>query len=169
MDKVRDNINQFIESIQAEYRFQGKKILEVGVGLLDHNKQLFSGNDYLASDVYETPHTNIILDITKPETFDAIFESTFDLVIVSEVLEHVYEHRKAFEALQKIVKPEGYVLITVPFEYQEHGEDYWRYTGRTLDRLLSEYGFQTIVSREGFDGDRKTNIFRLAQYSGNIK
>lgn len=162
MDKVRDNINQFIESIQAKYQFQDKTILEVGVGLLDHNKQLFKGNKYLASDVYETPHSDIVLDITKPETFDALLEETFDLVIISEVLEHVYEHRKAFGSLKNLVKPEGYVLITVPFEYPEHGEDYWRYTGRTLDLLLEEHGFSVVERSEGFDNEKKTNIFRLA-------
>lgn len=160
MDKVRENITNFIDSIQAKYQFQNSEILEFGTGLLDHNKKLFGEkNHFIATDIYETPHTDQIASITE-----SVFQKeTFDLVIVSEVLEHVFDHHSAFKTLSEIVKKDGYVLITVPFEYPEHGEDYWRYTGRTLDLLLLRYGFKTVEAQEGFDGEKKTNIFRLAQ------
>jgi ubiquinone/menaquinone biosynthesis C-methylase UbiE len=41
---------------------------------------------------------------------------TFDFVICSEVLEHLYEYKKAMKELMRIVKKGGYLIITVPNE-----------------------------------------------------
>lgn len=41
-------------------------------------------------------------------------DSTFDLVAALDVLEHVEDDSGAFAALMRLVKPGGYVIITVP-------------------------------------------------------
>lgn len=41
-------------------------------------------------------------------------DKTFDLVIHSEVLEHVYNISKAFEECRRILKPNGICLFTIP-------------------------------------------------------
>lgn len=165
MDKVRENITNFIDSIQAKYQFKDKKILEIGCGLLDHNKILFGkDNEFIASDVYTTPHTDKIIDITDGyNSIETIGQYSQDLLIVSEVLEHVFDFDSAFDTCYRLLKVGGYLLITIPWEYPEHGEDYWRYSEKTINLLLEKYGFQVIESSNGFDGEKKTNIFRLAQ------
>ncbi len=41
----------------------------------------------------------------------------FDLIICTEVLEHVYEYRKAINALQRSLKEDGQLIITFPNEW----------------------------------------------------
>jgi len=50
-------------------------------------------------------------DITKKHTLP---EEEFDLVICSEVLEHIEDDLSAIENLWKLVKEGGYLIITVP-------------------------------------------------------
>lgn len=49
----------------------------------------------------------------------------FDMVIVSEVLEHCVDPTAVIAAIEKFVKPGGYVLVTVPFGPSEYGTYNW--------------------------------------------
>lgn len=52
----------------------------------------------------------LVCDVTKmPFT-----SSVFDIVIFSEVLEHVYDQQKAIKDIHRIVKPDGHLLLTTP-------------------------------------------------------
>ncbi len=41
--------------------------------------------------------------------------NTFDFIIASDVLEHIYDTENAFSELARILKPEGKILISVPY------------------------------------------------------
>jgi len=70
-------------------------------------------------------------EITKLEA------GVFDVVILSEVLEHVYHPKELLQASLRHLKREGIVLVTVPNGYGEFEIDSWIY--RTL-RLKSGIG-----------------------------
>lgn len=51
-------------------------------------------------------------------------DNTFDKIILSEVLEHIRNDRKALKDVCRVLKPHGYLIITVPYsrvveEYNE--------------------------------------------------
>ena len=51
-------------------------------------------------------------------------DNVFDKIILSEVLEHIRNDRKALEEVHRVLKPNGYLVITVPYanvveEYNE--------------------------------------------------
>lgn len=50
--------------------------------------------------------------------------SRFDVVICSEVLEHLPDHAAAFHELARILAPGGHMLVTTPFVYPLHEEPY---------------------------------------------
>lgn len=164
MDKVRENINNFILEMYEKYRPIDQNILEIGVGNLDENKKLFSpGNRYVGTDSYKSEFADLTLDIAQKREIGEFRGA--DFIIMSEVLEHVFDHQSALANCREILKKGGLLLITIPWEYPEHGEDYWRYSERTIDRLLSQHRFEVIESKQGWDGEKKTNIFRLAKKS----
>jgi len=70
----------------------------------------------------------------------------FDVVICSEVLEHLREPRLAVSQAHRVLRPGGIFLITVPFFYRMHGdpEDFGRYTSQYWDALLADVGFRLI-------------------------
>lgn len=42
-------------------------------------------------------------------------DNTFDFVLASDVLEHIYDTKTAFRELSRILKPNGTLLISVPY------------------------------------------------------
>jgi SAM-dependent methyltransferase len=81
-------------------------------------------------------------------------EGTFDLVIASDVLEHLTDARRALVAWQRILKPDGRLIVFVPafmFLWSGHDEvnhHQKRYTAGGLKRDLALAGFE--VERTGY-------------------
>lgn len=53
-------------------------------------------------------------DITK-ETFVSEHDGEFDLIYMSDVLEHVNEPKTLLAALGKLLKPDGFIIVEAPF------------------------------------------------------
>lgn len=72
--------------------------------------------------------------------------SSVDLVLCTEVLEHVEAPAPFVEKLFACLRPGGRLVLTVPFAARWHfvPYDYWRYTPSSLDRLLRRAGFREI-------------------------
>jgi len=68
-------------------------------------------------------HQEPSLDLTEPPPPEL---GLFDFLICSEVLEHVMSPvSRAFEALSRLLKPTGFLLLTVPFGLGEQTEDHF--------------------------------------------
>ena len=74
-------------------------------------------------------------------------EALFDLVLATEVFEHVPVFWEAARALQRIVKPRGVLIYSVPFMYMYHPVpgDYWRQTLQGALFLLETHGFRACL------------------------
>src|ERR1035441_8779790 len=77
--------------------------------------------------------------------------------IATEVLEHCKDPTHILSELQRVLKPEGAVFLTVPFLWPLHDNPYdeYRYTPFALERHLREAGFERI--RIGALGDPHYN------------
>jgi SAM-dependent methyltransferase len=87
-------------------------------------------------------------------------EETFDIVLCTEVLEHLDAPDSALRELHRVLKPGGKLLLTTPFAYAIHyaPTDYWRYTRFGLGRLLR--GFRVEEVRESTsDGAALATLF----------
>lgn len=92
---------------------------------------------------------------TMPDIFasaDAIprKDSTYDLVICSELLEHVYDPKLVLSEIARVLKPGATALITVPFMYPFHADpsDFGRYAKPFWEKTLRELDFSFIDIRE---------------------
>ncbi len=81
--------------------------------------------------------------------FDLPFApESFDCVLSLDVIEHVDDDRQLVKHLYSVVKPGGYVIVTVPaFQslWSEHDEVNWhkrRYRSNQLEHLLKETGLE---------------------------
>lgn len=70
-------------------------------------------------------------------------EAPFDLVLCTEVLEHVADWPAAFANLRRLAGDRGTVLLTCPQVYMLHYEpyDFWRPTDHALRYYAAKYGF----------------------------
>ena len=74
-------------------------------------------------------------------------------VLCIETFEHVFEVRRAFDEVYRILKPGGLFLFTSPLNFRIHGypDDYWRMTPNCLRRMLAPY----YARLSGFQGYHK--------------
>jgi SAM-dependent methyltransferase len=118
------------------------RVLEIGTNRYTH---LFGGERVTKSDVLHVsekhPHVTVIADLTQP---DQLPPSAFDCVILTGTLHVIYDIRSALSTVHQILKPGGVLLLTAPgissisrYDFDRWG-DYWRFTTRSVKRLLEE-------------------------------
>ena len=73
-------------------------------------------------------------------------DSTYDSVLCNAVLEHVQNHRKVLAELKRVLKPGGYLVVSIPFlqPYHPNPGDYRRYTYNGMFELGKNNGFEVI-------------------------
>jgi SAM-dependent methyltransferase len=121
------------------------KVLDIGCG----NQPLRNvieerGWSYKSMDVSQNDLLNV--DIIGKIDEELTTTEKFDLLIVTEVMEHVLHWEKAFENFRELCKPKGKILITCPFFYPLHEVpyDFWRPTSYALKSFALEFGFLII-------------------------
>lgn len=77
-------------------------------------------------------------------------DGEFDCVFASEVFEHIFNLENILGELNRVLKPQGSMLITVPFVWNEHEipYDFARYTSFGIVDLLHRTGFEIIELRK---------------------
>jgi len=73
----------------------------------------------------------------------------FDLVLCTEVLEHIAEHEEALDEITRILNPGGWLLITVPTPPAVPDSAHVRegYRSAELSAMLARRGFEIVETR----------------------
>jgi len=121
----------------------GTRVLDAGAGNAPY-RELFTHCDYRTQDWPASSHpgarhADIVADLHELP----VRTGRFDFVLCTEVLEHLPEPGQALAEIRRILRPNGQLLITVPFVIELHEEpyDFFRYTPQALSRLLEQAGF----------------------------
>jgi SAM-dependent methyltransferase len=126
------------------------KMLDFGCGTKPY-RMLFKVIDYIGIDIRNSGHNNDISAIDKFYDGKVIpFENEyFDSVFSSEVLTHIFNIEEVIPELNRVLKKNGNLLITVPFVWKENEKpnDSVRYTSFGIKYLLEKNGFE-IVKQE---------------------
>jgi ubiquinone/menaquinone biosynthesis C-methylase UbiE len=83
--------------------------------------------------------------------FDSNQEGEFDLVICSQVLEHIWDVDQGLKTLSKMTKPGGLIWINCPFSNVAHGSpDFFStgYSPKLIVNLLEKYGAEPIFATQ---------------------
>ena len=125
-------------------------ILDVGCGAQPHRPLLHPDAQYVPIDTvdakqhfgYETPDTRYFSGDRWP-----VDDGSVNVVLCTEVLEHVLEPRRLLNEAHRCLQPGGRLLLTVPFAARWHfiPHDYWRFTPSSLKYLLGSAGFGNVV------------------------
>jgi glycosyltransferase involved in cell wall biosynthesis/SAM-dependent methyltransferase len=115
-------------------------------------KEQVSHSEILDIDNKNTKAT-IVADLTNAAQ---IPDNTFDCVILTQVLQFIYDHKAALKTIHRILKPGGVLLLTVPgitrIAYKQFGETWhWSFSEASVKRMLSEsFRIQdTIIDMHG--------------------
>ena len=95
-------------------------------------------------DISEKAEPDIIADLNKNLPFSNNFA---DAIFLFSIIYILKDPGKTLREINRILKPGGKLFITSPFIFNEAREpnDYWRFTGEGLEKLLRESGFDDIL------------------------
>ncbi len=77
------------------------------------------GIDAINIDLKKESGVDVIGDITTPE-FGTDFQNQFDLILCTNLLEHVMDINLVINNLVQATRNNGYILLTVPYKYKLH-------------------------------------------------
>lgn len=156
------SVNRIILNAQLKMvlkKVKGGKVLDVGA---KHSPyvSIFKHSKYVRLDILPDSHPDIVGDLHKLP----IKDKTFDTVIATEVLEHLYNPQKAIDEMYRILKKNGTVVASTRFIYVYHPDphDYFRFTRDSLEYLFRKFDHVEIYTH----GNRVQVIWQLLMSSG---
>lgn len=139
----------------------GSKILDVGAGSSPF-RPYFSHCEYRAHDFAKLSNSQLWsgrgyapLDYVSDIESIPVEDNSFDVILCTEVLEHVPEPIQAIKEISRILKPQGLLIMTAPLGSGLHQQPYHFYGGYTpywYQKFLADAGFEqiSIVPNGGF-------------------
>lgn len=99
---------------------------------------------------HQNHYLDVECDLNQPLPFP---DREFDSIIISEVLEHISNPELIWTEMSRILKPQGKLLLSVPFFYKIHEApyDFYRYTEFAL-RNFAEKNNLTVLELKRFGG-----------------
>jgi SAM-dependent methyltransferase len=125
------------------------KVVDVGCGGQPYRALFPAGVEYVGIDIADAAE-NFGYDTSDTVYFDGgewpKQAENADLVLCTEVLEHVASPTKFLEQAYRTLRPGGCLVGTVPFSARWHfiPHDYWRFTPSGLKQLLADAGFENV-------------------------
>jgi len=138
-----------LKDVFDAYIKESNKVFDIGCGnkpFEAYIRSLTKNDDYRGCDVVQSSEqkVDVICEATNiPEPSDK-----YDIVICTQVIEHVFEHTKIFEEAYRLLKPGGYIIVSSNFVWEIHESpyDFYRFTRYGFGQLLENAGF---VIKEG--------------------
>jgi len=156
---------------QAAHIPAGQRVLDVGAGTAPY-RSLFAHCEYRTHDFGQDPkllgrYTK--LDYESDITAIPVADHSFDVILCTEVLEHVPEPIRAIQEFGRILKPNGRLLLTAPLGAWLHLEPFHFYGGYAphwYNRFLPEAGFEieSIEANQGFFSFFGQEAMRFSSY-----
>lgn len=135
MDKLYNSKNPLVSFVHRQRldaivdsmpRHNGLKILDAGCGeghLISKLHEKNPSNNYYGIDT-----TEVAIEKAKKRCFFAEFsmmdlnnihfeDGFFDVVITTEVLEHVYDYKLAISEMKRVLVKNGFLIVTFPNEF----------------------------------------------------
>jgi SAM-dependent methyltransferase len=163
-------VKEFVKFID-ENKINPKKVAVLGGNFSDPEFEAlmakFELDEYRFFDI-QNPASESNFTYTDINKVDSIqnFEKYFDLVISSQVLEHIWNHRNYFDLIQNLTKKDGFCWVNCPTSNLVHGSpDYYSagFTASYLEKNLNIRKFITLNSGE--IGNRRYYLgIHLARY-----
>jgi SAM-dependent methyltransferase len=124
-----------------------------GEGMYRHH---FTHTSYESADFLQVDKQYAQVDYVCDLRSIPVPDERYDLVLLTQVLEHLPEPRDVLLELRRVLKPAGRLWLSTPLYFEEHEQpyDFYRYTQFGLRHLLTEAGLavEELDWLEGYYG-----------------
>lgn len=124
----------------------GAMVLDAGAGSSPYREHfahaVYESADFGQADKHYASDLTYVCELSEIPVQDG----RYDLVLLSQVLEHLPEPMDVLRELHRVLKPGGTLWTSCPLYYEEHDlpYDFFRYTQFALARMFDEAGFVDV-------------------------
>jgi SAM-dependent methyltransferase len=144
-----------LERARDRYLSQELRILDVGGRIMPYYP-LFASRaiEYAGNDLEPGPGITYVSPLEKLTAPDAYY----DLVLCTQVIEHVRRPNEALAQIARVLVPRGYLFLTTHGVYPFHPDphDYWRWTRQGLEALFEDVPSLQLVELVPHNGAAST-------------
>lgn len=140
---IRNGLYKSISNIAPNI---GGDILDFGCGSKPYESLFENAKSYIGVDIDVSGHNH------KESKVDYFYDGkklpfadeSFDAVVCFEVFEHVFNIEEVLAEIYRVLKPNGQLLISIPFAWDEHEipYDFARYTSFGITHILNKNNFE---------------------------
>lgn len=115
---------------------------------------------YLGVDMSEGPCVDVVANVAD---LPGLYPDGFDVVVTTEMLEHVEDWREAMLSLTDLVKVGGHLVLSTRspgFPYHPYPIDCWRYPVHKMVQILEALGFDVVRC---VDDPEAPGVFAIGQ------
>ena len=157
-----DSVLTWAGSLPADL-FAEKSVCEVGSYDVNGTVRPLIGAhlpaSYLGVDISDGPGVDLVANVGD---LPAMFPDGFDVVVTTEMLEHVEDWRAAMLSLVALVKVGGHLVLTTRspgFPYHPYPIDCWRYPPPLMTEILTVLGMEVVECIDDFE---QAGVFAIA-------
>lgn len=142
---IRNGLYKIIKPFASQI---GGEVLDFGCGSKPYENLFVNCREYIGCDIEESAHDHS--DSKIDYFFDGeklpFEDGRFDAVVSFEVFEHVFNLSDLLNEINRVTKPSGYLLVSIPFVWAEHETpyDFARYTSFGITDILEKHGYQVL-------------------------
>jgi SAM-dependent methyltransferase len=130
-------ITKSLREARDRYCRPGMRVLDVGSEDMPYYPEFAPvAASYEGADIVPGPYVDYVgplEDLTAPD-------ASFDLVLATQVLEHVRNPQQALRQIARVLAPGGHAFITTHgvYPFHPHPTDYWRWTQQGFVALVED-------------------------------
>jgi len=163
------SVLQFTQRVISKEDIEDKYVLEVGSRNINGSVRPYimslKPKTYIGIDMMDGIDVDIAMNADR--VLEVFGEKSVDVLISTEMMEHVLNWREIVLIMKKAVKPEGILLVTTRskgFPKHDYPCDYWRYEIEDFKKIFEDF---EIINLEK---DPQTyGVFLKAQKPINFK
>jgi SAM-dependent methyltransferase len=137
------NVSLLLAAVRrALPHFRGK-VLDVGCGTMPYKSLIVSQAAVTELVGVDLPTDSYTPDIEWDGVTLPLPDNSVDSAMMTEVLEHCPDAGAVLKEVSRVLRPGGFIFLTVPFIWPMHDVPYdeFRYTAFSLRRLMVDAGF----------------------------
>jgi SAM-dependent methyltransferase len=152
------NIFEFFIEEASENEFNGKGILEVGSKYVNGSirplvERFLAPENYVGVDIEPGKYVDVVISAENLANYFG--PESFDVVISTELIEHVNDWRKVVGNMKEVLKPAGNLYITTRSKgmpFHAHPYDFWRFEVDDMKKIFSDFEIIRLRKDHGTPG-----------------
>jgi SAM-dependent methyltransferase len=133
----------FVNNLVGRRDVENKDVLELGSydvnGTVRPYLESLKPASYVGVDIMAGPGVDVVCDAA--DLLNHFRPATFDVVVTTEMLEHVRDWRRVIYNVKRVVKPGGLIVLTTRsrgFPLHDYPGDFWRYEPEDMRVIFAD-------------------------------